>query len=112
MRTKLLAVAGALIVLGVLAFMLQPGAPEGECAPEGATQTSGFQDAESGCPLTIESADEIMDYNSAPKPFRIAGLVLRAGRHRHRRRGAGAGAEQARGRSRGAGLARTLRPVS
>jgi uncharacterized membrane protein len=76
MRTKLLAVAGALIVLGVLAFMLQPGAPEGECAPEGATQTSGFQDAESGCPLTIESADEIMDYNSAPKPFRIAGLVL------------------------------------
>ena len=70
MRTKLLAVAGALIVLGVLAFMLQPG------APEGATQTSGFQDAESGCPLTIESADEIMDYNSAPKPFRIAGLVL------------------------------------
>ena len=72
---KLLVVAAGLIVLGVLAFVLQPGEPAGECVPEGAP-SSGFVDSESGCPISNESYAEIADYRSSPKPFRIVGLVL------------------------------------
>jgi len=74
-RARLLSVAAVLIVLGALSFILQPGPPDGECAPEG-TISSGFVDEDKDCPLTIESWDEIADYESSPKPFRIAGLVL------------------------------------
>jgi hypothetical protein len=73
-RTLLLA-AVALIVVGVLAFVLQPGEPDSVCAPDGAP-TSGFVDTEKDCGITQESFNEIADYRSSPKPFRIAGLVL------------------------------------
>ena len=72
---KLLVIAAGLIVLGVLAFVLQPGEPAGECALEG-SPSSGWVDEESGCPISIESYEEIADYRSSPKPFRIVGLVL------------------------------------
>ena len=66
----------ALILLGVLAFILQPGPPDPVCAEAGAP-TSGFV-AEDGpnCAITIESYEEIRDYEASPKPFRIAGLIL------------------------------------
>ena len=73
---KLLIVAAALVVAGVLAFALQPGEPEAVCVQEG-TPSSGFVDEDQGgCPISIESYEEIADYRSAPKPFRIAGLLL------------------------------------
>lgn len=74
-RGKFLAIAGALILLGVLAFVLQPGPPESECVPTNGP-TSGFMDEEKDCAISIESFEEISDYNSSPKPFRIAGLLL------------------------------------
>lgn len=64
-----------LVVLGVLAIVLQPGPPEGECVAEGAP-SSGFVDSDSGCAISDESYAEIADYNSSPKPFRIVGLLL------------------------------------
>ena len=33
-------------------LFLNPSVPEGECAPAGATQTSGVVNEEKGCPLT------------------------------------------------------------
>lgn len=71
----MLAIAAGLIALGVVAFVLQPGPPDPVCVEQG-TPSSGFEDSESGCPISMESFEEISDYNSAPKPFRIAGLLL------------------------------------
>lgn len=66
----------ALILLGVLAIVLQPGPPDPVCAEAGAP-TSGFvAEDDPNCALTIESFNEIRDYETSPKPFRIAGLVL------------------------------------
>ena len=70
-----MAVAAALVVVGVLAFFLQPGAPDSECADD-PNVTSGFVDEEKDCPISIESWEEISDYESSPKLFRIAGLLL------------------------------------
>ncbi|RYJ05199.1 MAG: hypothetical protein EON52_12805 [Actinomycetales bacterium] len=67
--------AVVLVVVGVLAILLQPGPPDGECVPDG-TPSSGFTDSDSGCAISQESYDKIADYNSSPKPFRIVGLVL------------------------------------
>ena len=75
-RTTAFVVAAVLVVLGILAFPLQNlGEPKAECAAKGAP-SSGFVDDDSGCPITQESYDEIREYESAPKPWRIAGLVL------------------------------------
>ncbi len=73
MKTKLLAIAGVLVVLGVVLFLLQPGEPKGECAPQGTTSSGYVND--DGCAVTTESFKEIQDYRTSPKPFRIAGLV-------------------------------------
>lgn len=66
----------ALILLGVLAFILQPGPPDPVCAEAGAP-TSGFvAEDDPNCAITIESFNEIRDYDTSPKLFRIAGLIL------------------------------------
>jgi len=66
----------ALILLGVLAFILQPGPPDPVCA-EGGAPTSGFvAEDDPNCAITIASYDEIRDYEASPKLFRIAGLIL------------------------------------
>ncbi|WP_031470010.1 hypothetical protein [Sciscionella sediminilitoris] len=71
---KLLVIAALLIVLGVVAFPLQPGEPESVCAT--GNVTSGYFDKEKNCPISVESMREIGEYLSAPKVFRIAGVVL------------------------------------
>lgn len=74
----LLGIAGALLLLGALSFVLQPGPPDPKCADAGAP-TSGFvAEDDPNCAITIESYAEIRDYETSPKPFRIvgAGLVL------------------------------------
>lgn len=66
----------ALILLGVLAFILQPAPPDPVCAEAGAP-TSGFvAEDDPNCAITIESYSEIQDYQTSPKLFRIAGLIL------------------------------------
>lgn len=75
LSSKLFAVSVALVLIGVVTIFLQPGGPEAECVPDGAP-SSGFVDEESGCAISAESFDEISDYNSSPKPFRIVGLLL------------------------------------
>lgn len=72
----LLGVAGALLVLGVVSFLLQPGPPDHECAAPG-EPTSGWVAADDpDCAITIESYEQIRQYNTSPKLFRIAGLGL------------------------------------
>ncbi|MBQ1071645.1 hypothetical protein KBX06_00465 [Micromonospora sp. C31] len=72
----LLGTAVALLLLGALSFVLQPGPPEPECAKAGAP-TSGFVDDDNrDCAITIESYAEIRDYETSPKLFRIAGAGL------------------------------------
>ncbi|WP_121254832.1 hypothetical protein [Nocardioides ferulae] len=68
-----LALGLLLMLLGVVVFLLQPGPPDGECVPEGAP-SSGW--VISDCPMSEESYAEIRDYETSPKPFRIAGLIL------------------------------------
>ncbi len=75
MRKVLLLLAAALVVLGVVSILLQPGPPDSECVPEG-QPSSGFVDEEKDCNISIESWEEIADHNSSPKPFRIVGLLL------------------------------------
>jgi hypothetical protein len=82
---SLLGIAGALLVLGVVSFLLQPvldGKPDAECVKESSAdgaipKTSGLVDEDQGgCAISIESYEKINDWDSKPKPFRIAGLVL------------------------------------
>ena len=82
---SLLGIAGLLLVLGVVSFVAQPvldAKPDAECVKEssasnGIVPSSGFLDEEQdNCPISIESWKKIEDWNSKPKPFRIAGLVL------------------------------------
>jgi len=68
-----LLVSGALILLGIALFALQPGPPEPECATD-PSATSGFADPEQDCPISIDSMNEIRDHESSPKWFRIAGV--------------------------------------
>lgn len=78
-KLVLLSVAGGLLLLGVLSFVLQPGPPTPECAPAGAP-SSGFVDEDDPtCAITIESYQEIRDYETSPKLFRIAGAGLLVG---------------------------------
>ena len=78
-RTTAFVVAAVLVVLGIIAFPLQNvGEPKAECAAKGAP-SSGFVDDDSGCPITTESYNEIREYESGPKLFRIAGLFLIVG---------------------------------
>ncbi|OZM74706.1 hypothetical protein CFN78_00185 [Amycolatopsis antarctica] len=72
---KLYFAALALVVLGVVSILLQPSGPDTECAPPGGP-TSGYFDQEKGCAVTMESMDEVGDYYSSPKLFRIAGVFL------------------------------------
>jgi hypothetical protein len=75
-RTTGFIVAAVLIVLGIVAFPLQNlGKPETVCAKPG-TPTSGFADADKDCGITIESYNEIRDFESGPKLFRIGGILL------------------------------------
>ena len=75
-KVMLPALGVALILLGVLAFILQPGPPDPACAEPGAP-TSGFvAEDDPNCALTIESFNELRDYETSPKLFRIVGLVL------------------------------------
>ena len=79
MTKRLLTVAAALVAVGVVLIVLQPGPPEAECVPEG-TPSSGFVDTDQDCPISQESWERISDWESSPKPFRIAGaLVILAG---------------------------------
>lgn len=73
-RTKMLAAAGALILIGVLLFALQPGPPGYDCAPQGAA-TSGLVE-DGGCAISIDSFEKRRDYDTKPKPLRIAGLAF------------------------------------
>jgi hypothetical protein len=74
-KAKLLVAAAALVVLGIVLILLQPGPPAGVCVAEG-EPSSGFVDDDSGCPISIESYEEINDYETGPKPFRIAGILV------------------------------------
>jgi len=75
-RTTAFVAAAVLVVLGIIAFPLQNvGEPKAECAAAGAP-SSGFVDDDSGCPITIESYNEIREFESGPKLWRIAGIVL------------------------------------
>lgn len=71
----LFAIAAALILVGVGLILLEPGPPEGECADD-PLMTSGSMSDELDCPLSIESFEELMDYESSPFWFRISGLVV------------------------------------
>lgn len=70
-----------LFVLGMVMFAIPTGtsAPEPVCAEPG-TVSSGFVDEESGCPLTVESSEAILDYESdgllQRAPIRAVGLLL------------------------------------
>ena len=72
-----LGLAGILIVLAVVSFLFLNGAkPDTVCVEEGAPY-SGFVDEEKdNCPISDESYQKIVDYDSKPKIGRIAGLVL------------------------------------
>ena len=76
-RTTALIIAAVLVVLGLAAFPLQNlGEPESVCAKSGAP-TSGFVDKDKeDCGITIESYNEIREFESGPKLFRIGGIVL------------------------------------
>jgi len=74
-KIVLLALAGGLLLLGALSFVLQPGPPEPVCAAAGAP-SSGFVDSDRNCEITIESYDRIREYETSPKLFRIAGAGL------------------------------------
>ncbi len=79
---RTLFVCAGLFVVGILLFVLPPpiggAGPDPVCAEPGAV-SSGFADEDSGCPLTIESAEEILDYESngllANHPVRAVGLL-------------------------------------
>jgi hypothetical protein len=74
-KMVLFALAGGLLLLGVLAFVLQPGPPAPVCAEAGAP-TSGFVDSDLNCAITIESYNKIREYETSPKLFRFAGAGL------------------------------------
>ncbi|ROR90767.1 hypothetical protein [Nocardioides aurantiacus] len=76
-RSKKLAIAAVLIVLGVILMVMPtPGEPEVECADPGGP-TSGFTDEDQGgCPISIESFREYTEWSSGPRWDNIAGLVL------------------------------------
>lgn len=76
MAKKMLAAGALLIVLGAVVFMLQPGPPQGDCAPDDGSVTSGYLDTERGCALTVESFEDVMDHESEPKLFRAAGAIV------------------------------------
>lgn len=76
---SLFLVALTLILAGIAAFVLQPvldPKPDSVCAKPGAPY-SGFVDSDKkDCNITDASYEAISDWESSPKPFRIAGLVL------------------------------------
>jgi len=75
-KKVLLTVAGVLILLGVVSFLfLNPSEPEAECASD-PNRTSGFVSEEKDCAISIESYNEIREYETSAKPGRIIGLVL------------------------------------
>lgn len=75
-KTLLPVLGVVLILLGVLAFILQPGPPDPVCAEAGAPSSGFVAEDDPNCAITIESYNEIREYETSPKPFRIAGLIL------------------------------------
>lgn len=74
----LLGLAGLLVVVGVVLIPLQTvimPEPESVCV-EGSGPTSGFTDEEKGCPISIESYNEIRERRTSPKLLRLGGLLL------------------------------------
>lgn len=65
-----------LILLGVFTFILQPGPPDPVCAEAGAPSSGFVAEDDPNCAITMESYSEIRDYETSPKLFRIAGLLL------------------------------------
>jgi hypothetical protein len=74
-KTVLLAAAALAVVIGVGLWVWE-NTPEGVCAPDGASQTSGFVDDDKGCPLTIESYNEIRHSETGLQWDNIAGALL------------------------------------
>jgi hypothetical protein len=74
-KSMWLLVSGALILLGVALFALQPGSPEPVCATD-PHAASGFTDPEQDCPISIDSMNAIRDYDTSPKLFRVAGVTV------------------------------------
>ncbi|MCW2922416.1 MAG: hypothetical protein JWL76_2290 [Thermoleophilia bacterium] len=73
--------AVALITLGLVSFVLQPvldPKPDTKCVADD-QPSSGFQDDEKDCNVSIASYEKISDWESKPKPFRIIGLLLVVG---------------------------------
>lgn len=68
--------AAALILLGIGVFMLQPAAPQGECVPEGEPYSGWMDPDQDNCPISEESYREILDWETSPKPFRMAGAGI------------------------------------
>lgn len=74
-KLAFLAAGILMIVIGVGLFVWE-NTPEGVCAPEGATRTSGFVDKEKGCALTIESYQAIRDSKTGLQWDNIGGALL------------------------------------
>ena len=72
-RRVLLPVAGLLLVVGLFLIFFPFNQVETECAEPGEV-SSGFVDDESGCPITIESYQRVIDEESRFKVERVAGL--------------------------------------
>lgn len=77
-RSRLLALAALLIVIGVGLMVWEPEGPEAECAKDPSV-TSGFVDEEKDCPISIESYNRIREAETGPQWDNIGGLVLVVG---------------------------------
>lgn len=72
-------IALSLIALGVASFAMQPvldPKPDPVCVDKG-QPSSGFVDGDNkDCNISQASYEKMADWDSSPKPFRIAGVVL------------------------------------
>lgn len=76
---KLFVAAAVLIVLGGVAFAMQPvldPKPKPVCVEEGAPYSGMVDPDQNDCGVSDASYAEIVDWESKPKPIRIAGLLL------------------------------------
>ena len=72
-RRVLLPVAGLLLVVGLFLIFFPFNQVEVVCAQPGEV-SSGFVDDDSGCPITIESYQQIADEEARFKVERVTGL--------------------------------------
>ncbi|MCW2960265.1 MAG: hypothetical protein JWM90_652, partial [Thermoleophilia bacterium] len=64
--------------LGIVSIALQPvldPRPDVTCVADN-EPSSGFRDGDKDCNISQASSEEINDWDSAPKPFRIIGVAL------------------------------------